>query len=101
MTAVVCNCSRAVWKYMWHLDSCDINDNSDYSDSSDSRQEWTCLQDFATVCIINGHNLGFGGLWVCAVSVFFVCKIFHFILKIKAKSKKQLKYYEINCLYRW
>ena len=60
-----CNYSRAVWKYIRHLDSCDISGNRD---SSGSRQEQTCLQDFATVFISNRHYLGFGGLCVCAVS---------------------------------
>ena len=47
-----------------HLDSCDICDSSDSSvggDSSNSRQEQTCLQDFTTVCISNRHSLGFVG----------------------------------------
>ena len=47
---MVCNSSRAVWKYIWHLDTFDIIDNSD---SIDSRQEQTCLQNLATVCISN------------------------------------------------
>ena len=50
------------------LDSCDISDSSD---SSDGRQEQTCLQDFATVCINNSKNLGFVGPWVCAVLFLF------------------------------
>ena len=52
------------------LDNCYISDNSDSidsSDNSDSKQEQTCLQDFASVCISNRHNLGFGGPWVCVV----------------------------------
>ena len=36
MSAMVCNSSRAEWKYIRHLDSCDISDNSDSSESSDS-----------------------------------------------------------------
>ena len=36
MSAMVCDCSRAVFKYIWHLDSCGITDNSDISDSSES-----------------------------------------------------------------
>ena len=43
---MACNSSRAVGKYIWHLDSCDISDNSDISgssDQSDSIQEQTCL----------------------------------------------------------
>ena len=65
MSAMVCNCSRAVWKYIWHLDRCDIIDNSD---SSDSKEEKTCWQNLATVCVSKRHNLGFIGPWVCAVS---------------------------------
>ena len=30
---MVCNFSRAVWKYIRHLDSCDIKDSSDSSNS--------------------------------------------------------------------
>ena len=60
---MVCNCSRAVWKYRRHLDSCDISYKSDGSDSSASRQEQTCLQ----VCISNRHYLGFSGPLGCAV----------------------------------
>ena len=56
-SAMFCNYSRAVWKYIRHLDSCDISGNRD---SSGSRQEQTCLQDFATVCISNRQYLGFG-----------------------------------------
>ena len=41
-----------------HLDSCDIIDNSD---TSNSRQEQTILQDSATVLISNRYYLGFGG----------------------------------------
>ena len=52
---MVCNCSRAVWKYIWHQDSCEIIDNSDISDSSDSRQEQACKQDFEIVCISKRH----------------------------------------------
>ena len=48
MFTMVHNFNRALWKYIRHLDSCDITDNSD---SSDSRQKQTCLQDFETVCI--------------------------------------------------
>ena len=33
---MVCNWGRAVWKYIRHLDSCDISDNSDSSYNSDS-----------------------------------------------------------------
>ena len=36
--------------------------------SSDIRQEQTCCQDIATVCISNSQYLGFGGPWVSAVS---------------------------------
>ena len=49
MSAIVCHSSRAGWQYIRHLDSYDISDNSDISDSSDSRQEQTCLQDFAII----------------------------------------------------
>ena len=69
--AMIFNCSRAVLKYIWHLDSYDISDNRDSSESSnssDSREEQTCLQDFATVCISKRHYLVFGGPSVCAVS---------------------------------
>ena len=52
-----CNYSRAVWKYIRHLDRCDISGNRD---SSGSRQEQIYLQDFATVCISNRQYLGFG-----------------------------------------
>ena len=44
---MVCNCSRAVWKNIWHLYSCDISedidssDSNESSDSSNSRQEQT------------------------------------------------------------
>ena len=41
---MVFNCSRGVWKYFRHPDSRDIIDNSD---NSFSRQDPTCLQDFA------------------------------------------------------
>ena len=58
MAAIVCNCSRAVWKYRRYLNSCDISDNTD---SGDSGQEQTCLQEFATIVISNGHYLGLGG----------------------------------------
>ena len=63
------NCSRAVWKYIRHLDSCDISDNSD---SSDSTQEQTCLQDFATG---NRHYYEFSWPWACAV-----CSCFSFMV---------------------
>ena len=68
MSAMVCNCRRAVWKYIIHLDSFDISANSDSSGSSDSRKEQTSLQYFANICISNGNGLGFSGPWVCAVS---------------------------------
>ena len=55
------NYSREVLKYIKHLDSCDIGDNSD---SSDSRQE----QYIVTVFISNRHYFEFSGPWVCAVS---------------------------------
>ena len=29
MSALACNCSRALWKYIYHLDSCDIGYSSD------------------------------------------------------------------------
>ena len=64
MSSIVCNCSRAVWTYILHLDSCDIIDNSDISDSSDrsnSIQEQTSLPDFAIVYIGNRQYLGFLG----------------------------------------
>ena len=38
-----------------NIDSCDISDNSDSNNSSDSRQEQTCFQDFVIVCISNRH----------------------------------------------
>ena len=56
MSAIFCNCNRAVWKYKRHLDSCDISDNSDSSNSSDSsdiRQEQTSLHVLTTVYISN------------------------------------------------
>ena len=48
MSALVCNGSRAEWKYFRHLNSCGISDNCD---SSDSRQEQTCLQGMGTVSL--------------------------------------------------
>ena len=39
----------------------------DSSESSASRQKQTSLQDFATVCISNGHTLGLVRPLVCAV----------------------------------
>ena len=57
---MVCNCSKTVWKYIGHLDSCDMSDNSDSNDSSDSinsrQKKKTFLEDSATVC--NGNYLG-------------------------------------------
>ena len=41
--------SRAVYKYIRHLDSCEYSDNSDSRDRIDSRQEQTCLQDFPAI----------------------------------------------------
>ena len=49
MSLTVFNCSRAVWKYRRHIDSCDSSDNND---SSDSRQEQTRLKDFLTGSLI-------------------------------------------------
>ena len=69
MSSMVWNCSRVVYKYIRHLNSFDISDNSD---SSDSRQEQTCLQQFATVWISNRQYLGLGGPGVCAVSALFI-----------------------------
>ena len=40
----------------------------------DTRQEQTCCQNIATVCISNSQYLGFGGPWVSAVLVV-VCKV--------------------------
>ena len=61
-----------VWKYIRHLGSCDIIDNSESSNSSDnineSRQEHTCIHDFETVCFRNRQYLEFGGPLVCAIS---------------------------------
>ena len=57
MSEMVCNCSKLL------CDSCDIRNNSDISDSSnssDSRQEETFLKEFATVCIHNICFLVFG-----------------------------------------
>ena len=54
--------------YIRYLDSCDISDNSDSSDSFYSRQKQTSLLNIVIFCISNTHHLGFGGLWVCAVS---------------------------------
>ena len=53
-----------MWKFIGHLDSCVISDSSD---NIDSRQEQTCLPDFAAVYISNKDYLGFGGPWVCVV----------------------------------
>ena len=61
---MVCNYSRAVWKYIRHLD---ISDNYDSSGSSNSAQKQTYMQDFATVCISRQY-FGFGGPQVYAVS---------------------------------
>ena len=77
MSAMGCNCNRAVFGYIRYLDSCDISDNSDNSDSSDSRQEQTCLHDFARVGISKRKYLGFGGPWVCAV----LALVFFFLQK--------------------
>ena len=47
MFALVCNCSRAVWKFIGHILGCDISDSRDRSvstDSTDSRQD--TLQQF-------------------------------------------------------
>ena len=58
MSAMIFNCSSAVYKDIGHLDICDISDNSGSSvsrDSSDSRQENTYLPDFATICSSNRH----------------------------------------------
>ena len=55
---MACNCSRAVWIYIWHPYRCDISDNSDSSDSNnsiDSRQDkYVCktLQKFVSVISI-------------------------------------------------
>ena len=46
MTATVINCCRSVL-----VDSCNISDNIDSHDSSDTTQEQTSLHNFATVCI--------------------------------------------------
>ena len=64
MSDKVFNSSRAVCKYRKHINNCDISDNSDSYDTSDSsvsRQEQTCLQYLATVSISNMTYLGFGG----------------------------------------
>ena len=61
ISAMVCNCSKAVFKYTWQLYSCDIIDKSDSSEGSDSRQDQTCLQDIATVCISSRHYSEFNG----------------------------------------
>ena len=50
-----------------HQESGVNSDSSGSSDSSDSRQEQTCLLDFATVCISNRRYLVLGGPWVCGV----------------------------------
>ena len=67
MYSIICNCRRAVWKYGKHLGSCDISKNSD---SSDSRQEQTWLQDFATVHIGIRHCLGLSGHWPWHLSIY-------------------------------
>ena len=64
MSSMVCNSSKAVIKFIRHLDSCDI---SDKSDSRDSRQGQTCMKHFSTDCISNEHNFGFRLPWVCAI----------------------------------
>ena len=67
-SAMICNCSRAVWKYIRYLDNCDISDNS-YS--SDSRQEKNMpARIYLFFIISNMHYLGFGRSWVCAMLAF-------------------------------
>ena len=39
---MVCNYIRAIWKYIGHLDSCELSEDSDSSE-----QEHICRQDFA------------------------------------------------------
>ena len=42
-------------KYILVIDISDYSYSSNSSESSESRQEQTCLQDFANVCISNMH----------------------------------------------
>ena len=42
--------------------------NCNTNEGSDNRQEQTCCQDIATVCINNSQCLGLGGPWLSAVS---------------------------------
>ena len=56
--AMVCNCSRTLWKNIRHLDGWDISVKSVSSDSNDSRREQTCLQDLLSDCISNMNYLG-------------------------------------------
>ena len=41
---MVCTLSRVVWKYILHLDSCDINKKNERSDSKDSRAWFKCRE---------------------------------------------------------
>ena len=68
---MVCNCSRAYWKYTGHIGRCDISDNigsresdsNDSSENSDSKRK----QNSSSVCIVNRQYLELGGPWFCAV----------------------------------
>ena len=64
---MVCNCSTAIWKHSRHLFSCDISDNIDTTDNTDSREELPCLQYFAMVFMSNWNYVEFGEPWVCSV----------------------------------
>ena len=69
MSEMVCNCS---------IENSDIsNSDSESCDSSDSRQEQICLQDFATICISSRLYLGFCGPVQCW-PFFFAYLLLHF-----------------------
>ena len=52
MSALVCNCFKAVMMYIRHLDSCDVITSGDKSQTNDiknrSDRKQTCPQDFGT-----------------------------------------------------
>ena len=66
---MVCNCSKAVWKFILNLDNCDISDNVAIVVVVIADRKKTWMQYFTTYCISNGHDLEFGGPWVCVVSL--------------------------------
>ena len=88
MTAMVCYCSRAVWKYIEPLDSCKINDNRVTVVTVNRNEHYSKnFEKFVSVTDIVLDLVGHGSVR---------CRPFKKKLQYILRSKKQLKNYAIN-----